>query len=176
MTIDDIVRVMPPPTSTFEAPGKDEWIALEARFGFAFPEDFKDFIQIYGSGNVANFLWVFNPFSKNKNLNLIEQTKEQMDVLVELQSFGEIVPYRLFPEAGGILPFAVTDNGDVLYWKTCGEPNYWPVVINEARSPEWESFDMPMTKFLLEILCHRLKCSIFPENFPAALLIFTASH
>jgi hypothetical protein len=172
MNIESFTKVMMPPVRPFEAPTNIEWNAVENELGVSLPDDYKIFIQLYGSGRAANFLWVFNPFSRNENLNLIEQSRVQIKVLIELQFYGEILPYKLFPEENGLLPFAITDNGDVLFWQVVGEPNNWPVVINETRSPEWIGFNMTMTNFFMEVFSKRLTCSFFPKAFPEEVIVF----
>ncbi|MET1081302.1 MAG: SMI1/KNR4 family protein [Pseudomonas sp.] len=176
MSVIEMVAIMPAPSSTFEAPSEKAWLAVESQLGIALPDDYKEFVHKYGTGSVDNFLWVFNPTSRNENVNFLDQISAQLKVLIELQSYGEIIPYRLFPAQGGILPFAITDNGDVLFWLSVGEPNSWTVLVNEARSPEWEVFDMSMSKFLLGILSRRLICGHFPKSFPRANPVFYASH
>jgi hypothetical protein len=76
------------------------------------------------------------------------------------------VPYPLFPEPGGLLPFGIDDNGDGLYWLTTGEPDQWSIVVNESRAPEYEQFDMSVTEFLQEVLSRKTICEIFPSDFP----------
>ncbi len=61
MAIEDLLRVWPPPATPI-APGTPErWASAEARLGFRFPVDFKDFIRAYGSGWIAGNLAIFNP-------------------------------------------------------------------------------------------------------------------
>ena len=163
---------MPPPTNPVEVPSDKDWINVESQFGFDLPEDYKNFIQAYGSGRICKFMWIFNPVSKNENLNLEDQIKLQLDVLSELQEYGEVLPFKLYPEAGGLLPFGVTDNGDVLFWQTIGQPRDWQVIVNEARSPEWAIYHMSMSEFLFKILQKELICDIFPTSFPRDLPIF----
>ena len=98
-----------------------------------------------------------------------------MKVLEELKNYGETIPYELFPNEDGILPFGITDNGDVLFWQTSKEQDNWKIIVNEVRSPDWEAFEMSMTKFLLEILSRRLVCKFFPAIFPGTSLVFDAS-
>lgn len=176
MYIDDIVKIMPPAKNPLDVPGRGEWVAIESKLGTGLPDDYKEFIQAYGTGRIGNFLYVFTPFSNNENLNLLDQLRLQSDVLGELKSYGENIPYKIFPETEGILPFAITDNGDVLFWRTVGEPNEWTVLVNEARSPDWENYDMSMSKFFSEIISHRLDCKIFPKSFPGASPSFEVSN
>lgn len=44
----------------------------------------------------------------------------------------------LFPEQGGLLPFLVTDNGDTGFWITRAKPEKWPILLKDARAPEFE--------------------------------------
>ncbi|SFH72223.1 hypothetical protein SAMN04515618_102128 [Collimonas sp. OK307] len=166
MTIKELTAVLQPPEVPIEAPSSGGWSEVERRLKTALPQDYKDYVEIFGSGAVSNFLWILNPFSVNPNLNLEQQLKTQTDVLGDLRNYGEDVPYRCFPQAGGIFPFALSDNGDVLYWLTNGLPAEWTVVVNEARGPEWQHFDLPMTDFVTGVLTKKFSCHIFPSNFP----------
>lgn len=40
----------------------------------------------------------------------------------------EKCPYPFYPEPGGLLPWAGTDNGDRVCWLTEGQPDGWTVV------------------------------------------------
>jgi hypothetical protein len=176
MTLAKYIAMLPPPVKPFEAPIKAEWGNVEAKLGISLPQDYKEFIEEYGSGKIGNFLSIFNPFSRNKNVNLIDQLQLQRGVFMELLSFGENLPYELFPQAGGIFPFAMTDNGDVLFWLTLGEPNAWTIVVNEARGPTWQSFDMSLETFLLELFSGKQMCEIFPKSFLAVPPTFDVVH
>ena len=167
MSVDALLRVIQPTTETVETPERHAWQGVEARIGTALPDDYKAFIERLGTGRIDDFLWVFNPFSDNTHLNLVEQIAPQLENLRVLEKeFNERLPYALFPDPGGLLPFASTDNGDVLFWRTVGTPNHWTVVVNEARAPEYEEFASNMTDFLFNILTRTTVCKTFPEDFP----------
>ncbi|OAH97874.1 SMI1/KNR4 family protein [Methylomonas methanica] len=172
MTIERVKSILSPPSRPTDVPKNDDWQEIEARMGTLLPSDYKEFVNKYGTGRIANFLWIFNPFSRNENLNLETQLDRQRDVFADLESFGEVLPYKLFPKDGGIFPFAMTDNGDVLFWRTCGNPDQWSLVVNDARSPEWQEFALPFGEFLFELLSGRLVCVVFPRSFPGESLKF----
>jgi hypothetical protein len=172
MTIDYLVNEIKPPKNPSETPAQGGWVPVEKRIGTLLPDDYKEFIELYGSGCIDKFLWVFNPFSLNENLNLERQLSIQARVLADLKLYGEVIPYKTFPDKGGILPFGVTENGDVLFWRTEGMPNDWSVVVNDARAPAWNSFELSMTQFLAELLQRKLVCSIFPNDFPGPSAVF----
>jgi len=161
MTAVSLARIMPPPAKPLEADGS--WFHAEEILGMGFPDDFKDFIRIYGSGTIGHFMSVLNPFAQNPNLNLLEQSRSQLDVLHYLRDRGESNPYALYPESGGLLPVAGTDNGDFIYWLTRGGAADWTIVVNESRSPEYEQFDCNLTEFLEKLLDQSLICWILPR-------------
>jgi hypothetical protein len=168
MNLEFLVAAMPPPVSPVEAPRSEDWPAVESRLGAALPEDYKEFIEKYGTGKINDFLWVFNPFAKNENLNLFSQIEIQYEVLNELRSSGERIPYDYFPMAGGLLPFGMSANGDVFFWRTSSSAEQWTVAVNEGRSPSWEVFDVPMVQFLFETLSKKRSSGILPLGFVVA--------
>lgn len=175
MTTSKIISMMPPPAIPIEVPVDKDWTTVENKLGVSLPLDYKIFIEKYGSGRIGKFLSIFNAFSANENLNLAMQVENQLKVYSELKANGEILPYKLFPDAGGILPFAITDNGDVLFWQTIGKPSEWTILVNESRSPDWQEFEMSLETFLFELLSRKLRTNIFPQNFLNSPLTFDPS-
>jgi hypothetical protein len=154
---------MPPPTIPVEADGS--WHQVEEALGTGIPDDFKGFIEAYGSGTIGHFIWVLNPFSNNPFLNLLEQSQRQLDALrILLRDFGERSPYELYPTPGGLLPVAITDNGDVIHWLTIDGPADWSIVVNEARGPDYERFECNLTTFLEGLLDRSIRCRAFPHS------------
>jgi hypothetical protein len=171
-SIAPLSRIVSPPPAPVENAGS--WPQVESDLGTALPDDFKAFIQRYGSGTISGFLSVLNPFSTWPRLNLAQRGREQLDALRELASeFGEQCPYALFPAKGGLLPVAMTDNGDVIHWLTHGQPEQWTIVVNESRGPDYEEFRMNLTTFLAAIVSERVRCRAFPRSFPGSDRSFT---
>jgi hypothetical protein len=162
-TLELLVRMMRPPEKPFAASG--DWQAVAAAVGTGLPSDYKAFIARYGTGRVSGFVWVYNPFEENAHLNLLSCYRTILDADREIrESFPDDVPEPLFPERGGLLPWAVTDNGDRLYWRTNGEPDSWPVVVWESRGPRYESYALSMAGFLLAWLNGEITVPVFPPE------------
>lgn len=176
MSVSDVARLITPPNNPNEAPQQRDWSNIEAALATSLPEDYKEFINLFGTGKIDNFLWIFNPFSQNENINLATKVHVQLTALFELQAYGEVLPYKLFPESNGVFPFGITENGDVLYWHTVGQPDAWTVLVNEARSPDWEAFEMIMTEFLFKVLSRQIHPNAFPSAFPSATPNFIRGH
>lgn len=165
MAIADLTAALPAPPAPNEASSAD-WADVEARIGTALPADYKAFVEVYGSGRIGGFVWIFNPFSKRETINLLVQADRQREILRELAQGGEAMPFPLFPEPGGLLPFGMTDNGDVLHWRTRGSPEEWSIVVNDARSPECSEHAPDLTRFLASVVTRREQCDMFPASFP----------
>jgi hypothetical protein len=171
VTINSLLRLVPPPSNPREAEGS--WERVEEVLGVELPDDYKRLIEAYGTGTFSEFIWVLNPFSSNPNLNLIEQSTRQLGALRELrEQFGEWSPFDLHPTPGGLLPVAITDNGDVVHWLTDGKADEWTIVVNEGRSPEYEQFDCGIAGFLERLAAGSLTSEIFPDLSPAAVRQF----
>ena len=173
----NIELIIFPPVAPNEAPRSAEWSEIERKLGIALPADYKHFLERYGSGRIDEFISIFNPIASNKFLNLNHQIEEQLNVIRELKAEGsEVVPFKRFPADGGILPFGKTDNGDVLFWVTVGQPDTWSVAVNASRSPEWEVFSCGMVEFLSNVLRKHESCPIFPYDFPSDTPSFVPYH
>ena len=64
------------------------------------PSDYKAFIESYGSGYIAKFLWLLNPFSDSQYRSLIRGGELMRKVLRELREDPhERFKPRIFPRA-----------------------------------------------------------------------------
>jgi hypothetical protein len=160
-----LMQVLQPPVNPLETPEEGGWQPVETRLGMQLPEDYKEFIARYGTGAVDGFLWVLNPFSTNRHLNFFDEGKEKLEALRELRH--ESIPYSLYPDTNGIIPWGVTDNGDVLYWLCNGPPSHWIIVVNECRGPRWREYKLSTSDFLMKLVTRELVVDVFPQDFPS---------
>ena len=123
-TIDALVALVPPPRNPIDASG--DWTQVENALGLELPSDFRSLIGSYGLGQFVNFITPLTPFGSR---NLLLQSAQLL--LESEQPFREAnpdkCPYPYYPEAGGLLEWAGTDNGDRLCWATGGHPDTWTV-------------------------------------------------
>jgi len=167
----ELTKILQAPDVPVEQPASNDWAMLDFDFR-EFPLDFKQFLSLYGTGQIDNFLWILNPFSKNKYLNNISQ----LDLIREgfhiaEKDFGEEVP-SLFPASGGLLPFAITDNGDTVFFKTEGLSSKWSILVTSPRDPEKDVFHFGFSAWLLQTLTKTIKNCCFPSDFPLEKPIF----
>lgn len=175
MTLDLLLNLIPPPSQPIETGTPEEWSRIENALGTKLPQDYKDFIDTYGTGQIAEFLWIHNPFSADEYVNLIQhqiytQSNNYIGILASTgQEIKVEYPYPIYPEPNGLLKWGTTDNGDDLYWQTTGGPDDWPVVTDEVRGTGFAIFSESMTSFIAkailgEIHSEVLPAEIFSEN------------
>jgi len=141
------------------------WDIIESQLGSPLPKDYKDFVNAFGTGSINGFIVVLNPFSSNKFANLLERGQLELEAYATLKTeFPQYYTHDVYPASDGLLPFAITDNGDVFYWQTLRAPEYWRVIAYEARGPEYYIFNGPMTDFISALLTQSIECRFLPRN------------
>lgn len=173
MLINKLITILATPVASSDSGNGMKWPLIED--GLPFPSDYIEFINEYGSGRIADFIVIFNPFSKNENVNFFKQCKfilEDINYLIE--SDKDYYNYQLYPKDNGLIPLGVTDNGDYLFWVVNSKDNseLWTVAIIAARSPEVEYFDGGLTDFLEGLLKNKIRCKSFPDDFPPPVIKF----
>lgn len=163
MILEALCNVISPPETPYDTGETEAWQEIEEKIGCALPSDYKAYIHRFGTGCIGKFVWVFNPFTDNANLNLLHQITVQLDVLHTLEEqFDVACPYPLYPQPGGLLPWGITDNGDVLFWRTIGNPDQWIIVIHEPRGPEYEEHPGGVVDFLTDLVLGNSDSTIIP--------------
>lgn len=147
-TLDDLVRLIPPPGDPVGLGG--DWQLAEAELGLVLPSDFKALAARYGDGS----------FDDISLLSLEELVSSAQDLLGAAGEFREMVPeavpFPLYPEPGGVLEWARSGNGDSLCWLTEGEPGAWPTAVWNPRDSA-QRHDLGAVAFLCEYFGGRLE-------------------
>ena len=165
-SFEKLIKLIPPPANPLEVGNMEEWGKIEEELKLKLPEDYKRIVCTYGTGYWMEFLWVLNPFSKGEYFNLQEQIRSQLDAEREIKKeYPEEIPFPIYPEEGGLLPWAMTDNGDRLYWLTSGLPEQWATIIYESRGPEYDKRKSSCSEILLRWVTGKIKIKVFPEDF-----------
>ncbi|MBW5894509.1 SMI1/KNR4 family protein [Pectobacterium polaris] len=173
MTISDLNSILVPPDFPNESGSGDVWPSIDK--DLSFPSDYIEFISIYGTGRIADFLAIFNPFTQNHDLDFFEQKKLIIEDFKYLNNeYPEFFTYKLYPEINGLLPIGVTDNGDYIFWVVSDLKNSdtWGTAIVASRSPDIECFDENITSLLSGILLRKIKSDSLPNNFPPENITF----
>ncbi len=166
MSVEKLVGLLKPPLSPSEVPTELELAAVERELT-PLPDDYKEFVRRFGTGCVDDFVWIFNPASKNKHLCLQQQIPKQVSGLEEAAKTADHLPREFHARWPYLMPFGLTDNGDLLFWYRFSSANRWTIVVIAGRFEEYDSFDLGLSEFLFGILSGSLRCSCFPDDFPS---------
>nr|CBX81887.1 hypothetical protein EAIL5_3067 [Erwinia amylovora ATCC BAA-2158] len=173
MSMESLRNILIPPKSPNETGDGGNWPLVDENV--MFPIDYVDFISTYGTGRIADFIALLNPFTENYDLNFFEQKKliiEDFNYLIkEDPSYYKC---NLYPKVDGLLPVGITDNGDYIFWVVTDlkDSNLWKTAIIASRSPDVEYFDESITSLLSGILLEKIKPDSLPDNFPPNNIIF----
>jgi len=165
MSLRELIKVMPAPKLPTEVGSEEELRLVERELGVKFPQDYREFVHAYGSGSIEDFIRVLNPFSASDRLGFVPRAKKLCDILRGLREM-DIVPYPVYPDKGGLLPWGWDDNGNNLFWLASGKPDKWSTVLGAGRGHKWERFNYPMTTFLAKVLTGTVTSDIWPGDFP----------
>jgi hypothetical protein len=175
-TVDDLIRLAPPPEHPVDAGSPDRWDGVERVLGTALPGDYKRFINVYGTGDFNDLFYVYNPFSGVDRRNLLWQAgvpgslekDEELGRVYPLDSDSEYFHLmraswpdldlpELYPEPGGLLPLGGDKNGGFAFWAAEGAPDEWPLVLYPHALHPAERHPMPLVEFLIRWLSGELK-------------------
>lgn len=135
------------------------WPAVEAELGLGLPGSYKVLVERFGASSWRDFLHILSPFDERRWQRV---TATLVADRVLRQEFPQHYPLPLYPEPGGLLPWAVTDNGDMLYFVTAGPPDGWPTLIRGPRAPEFEVSFVPPAALVLAFATGRLRSLVLP--------------
>ena len=154
-----IAKLLPPPTSPR---GLDRpWDVIEREIGLPLPDDYKEFIDLYGTGQVSSaegwaVIWNFRDAALfGPSLSEVLNGPGSVPMFYRQMVNGSPwpCPYPIYPEADGLLPFASVVDVHNLNWHTTGSPSRWEVVYyfsdgQEFTRLEGDSFSRCFLKML----------------------------
>jgi uncharacterized protein (TIGR02996 family) len=142
--MEELRAILSPPRRPTNAEG--DWSAIEASLGLRLPADYKSFISTYGSGSIGS-IEIESPLGLQTDMR--SWWAGWAGLIADLAEF-EDVPYPVFPEPGGLLPFGTFGDVDLLCWRTIGEPDQWPFVYHDRYQGFFEIKGLSAVEFLLE--------------------------
>lgn len=159
-----IVDILPVPQTEIINTDEDMWSDIQKMLCIEFPDDYKEFINIYGFGSINKFLWVLSPFSENENLSYLKKFNDMKFAYQYMQKEFPLKYFmKYFDHENGLLPWGITDNGDELYWYI--DNGKRSIVVMEARYAEIYKYDMELTEFIYKLLNKEIQCNAFPDDF-----------
>lgn len=145
------------------APQAIDWPALEAELGVALPADYKLLCELYPSFVIGNFLSVGSP-EPGGETGWVQGTREELETIAEWCEEADLaVPLHPFPTPGGLLPWAVSPQGDFFLWSTNPtDPQEWTVTV-ASRSSVWWHYTGGAVQFLADFVAGALEPWALPQ-------------
>jgi hypothetical protein len=178
MISERITQIVATPADPRETGTPKNWEEIEKRLGLQLPQDYKIFVDAYGTGSFGNFIIVYNPFAENEYLNLFYalDTLHQADQKTRLlgdPAWTAVHPFELYPAPEGLLPWGCTTNlGDTFFWQIKGHPATWETIFYNLRSGEYEVWKYPISEFLYRIFTHQIASVLLPGDYPSSAITF----
>jgi hypothetical protein len=146
--VERLLELVPPPRRRVT---RGDWSQVAWRLRTPLPEDFVQLATAWGEGSLVDHVFI------SAADRFVERAEEMLGWEREARAaIGE--PGRpLWPERGGLLPWADTGNGDQLWWSTNGPSDAWTVSSQEARSDEIVETGLTAAEALLAFLEGRLE-------------------
>ncbi|MGA4943991.1 SMI1/KNR4 family protein [Streptomyces cinereoruber] len=154
-----------------DTPRRKDWTGIEHVLGTGLPADYKELVRVYGGSNWDDYLYVLEPGCPNAHYDLLTWVEQQTEDLEDLWAYEEKPAELEAGDGARVVPWAVTDNGECLYWlvRPGLDPDGWTVMVNEARGARWEHFSVSCTRFLASALSGDLRSGIISSSFPLAV-------
>ncbi|MBB4777967.1 SMI1/KNR4 family protein [Actinomadura livida] len=155
-----------------QVPPPVDWDKLREQLGIRLPSDYMELCRKYPSLNVDDFLGIFHPIEDAEGENLVSWAEDILgaaeDLIEEFPTL-DLVPFSLYPVAGGLFPWGVTDNSDHLFWRTEGDPDTWTVVVagHSYDKGAWWEFNGSLTDFVTGLITRELVCPVLAPDFPS---------
>jgi hypothetical protein len=161
-SVERLREILGPPA---DEPSRVPWHQAPAEVGFAFPADYRDLVDLYGSIRINGELSVWTPSLRPSEpgapvgfTGFVWKTTHEGGIgdylggCYEDGDFDEC-PYPPYPEPGGLLIWGSNPNVDHCFWLTEGDdPDKWPIAIWYRQLAKWDRFDGGMADFLLAVV------------------------
>ena len=177
--LDELTAVVPPPATPSITTCDADWLQVYSVYGTRLPGDFIHTCKVYGNGA---FCSVTHRWTAGVDLynHWAFWMKEVPACLWEIRDirerFPKRVPFPLYWEPGGLLPWGRTSNEGCLCWLTRGSlVDMWPVVVIRPGAGQSQVFEMSAIQFLARAIAGTITCGLLPKGFPGRKGVFFKS-
>ncbi|MFD9719080.1 hypothetical protein [Streptomyces sp. NPDC059076] len=122
-----------------------DWKVTEEALGTRLPSDYKEIVDVFGSGSFDEYLDLLAPGALGRNL--IGWAASDAVYAVDVWD-----PYTAYPAPGGLLRWGGSEQEVTFVWQTgAPDPDDWPVLV-ESDFGDWERFDCGTGEFIVRML------------------------
>ncbi|MFE7522025.1 SMI1/KNR4 family protein [Streptomyces halstedii] len=125
--------LLPPPGSGGDAV---DWKLIELTTGLVFPADYRELVELYGGGEINEYLSVSTPPVPGSPYGDLLDRGDPALSDRDREELGALLPGGALPP---LLPFAGTASSDVAFWLREGAPDDWRVAVFRRQTPHGTS-------------------------------------
>ncbi|PWI19347.1 SMI1/KNR4 family protein [Streptomyces sp. Act143] len=146
-------------------PASIDWPRLEGVLGTALPADYKLLCELYPAFVLSDFILVSGP-APGAEVTWAEDT-EDLEIVAEWCEDADLaIPMHPYPAAGGLLPWATSNQGDYFLWTTSPDgPQEWMVTV-ASRNGAWWHYAGGAVQFLADLVSGVLEPWALPPVRP----------
>ncbi|MFE1319628.1 hypothetical protein [Kitasatospora phosalacinea] len=153
------------------------WASLAAALGTGLPAEYRELMELYGSGQWGGHLRFHTPLRKGGHDFLEHQRDTCESYLLFREDEPDDFPLAVWPEPGGFLPFATSAYGDELGWLAEGpDPDRWPLIVYPRHVDQGPPLEGGLVDVLLAWLRRALEAPGLPtfdeDDDPAEYAVF----
>jgi hypothetical protein len=136
------------------------WHESPREIGVEFPQDYRHFVETYGSGSLSGDLGISMPWRAGgppylpemEGFGLYAVRARNMSPLNQFHvDAPQRWPFAFWPEPSGLLPWARNPRYGYFFWHTTGAgPDTWTCVA--WNQSEWRPYDCGMVELLLHLV------------------------
>ncbi|MGW6915856.1 SMI1/KNR4 family protein [Kitasatospora sp. NPDC054939] len=148
-TLPEIAALLGEPRFNWSDPAP--WTDLERELGLAFPADFREIVDAYGSITVNQQLYLTHPAG-----HLLHSLGKDIELDLELWRDEDMVEYLPSPvgvNPGELMPVASATTGEAVFLLVPDGPSApWRIVVQEFDSPAWTLHELTFSDWFLAYL------------------------
>jgi hypothetical protein len=154
-----LVELVALPPRPLRCADEGNWTRLRAEIGFRFPAEFLQYGRLYGTGEIdaeGYGMLIANPLDSAYS----GWIRSQSEVMRTRGDPPELRRTRFYPEKGGVVPFAKTWSGNLLFFRSHGR-SVRVVTCPTGDPSELVTYAHGFAGFLVTLFTGKLK----PESF-----------
>jgi hypothetical protein len=163
-SLQKLVAIVPPPKKPKAVGTAAQWRTAEEKLGHKLPEDYCQFVRVYGSDLFAGFYVVHTPGQRSVHGNLVDY----LGLMASHFAWRNQLEFNIHPSRPGLLVWGHDENGNYYYWLTKGEPDRWTVVTEETRGDGFSQHRCSMVEYLLRV--QQLKIKALASGYPPLVM------
>jgi len=150
--IDDLIKLAEPLKGVKKPKAKD-WKRIEDEKELSFPNDYKEFVDVYGACVLLNCLGIHSPFTKPSLFDHHRQIRKLA---------GSVAQF--FPDSPGLLECGSDEYSSLLMWKADASvpPDDWTMLYTQSNFIYSEDHECGLVEYLVKWL----RGEIAPEWLP----------